>query len=386
MRKIPAFETCFAELIRIPSVSSIDPAHDQGNRAVVERLADYFTDLGLAVEIRPIPGKPDKFNLLATLGGAGEPAALVLAGHTDTVPFDARGWHTDPFKLTKKAERYYGLGVADMKGFFPIVLEALARLAGARLKRPLAVVATADEESSMAGARALLTEGRPPGRYCVIGEPTGLVPCHMHKGIIVETVRLTGQSGHSSDPALGQNALEGMHAVINALLAWRAELQRQYHQHDFKPPTPTMNLGRIRGGDSANRICAECELSLDLRILPGMSVAECRQRLHDTVRGAIAGKDLGLEFSSVFDGTPPMRTARDSEIVRISEKLSGHTARAVAYGTEGPFFNELGMETVILGPGDIEVAHRPNEYLPIDRIAPMIDIVTRLTRHFCEAG
>ena len=386
MRKIPAFETCFAELIGMPSVSSIDPAHDQGNRAVVERLADYFAGLGLAVEVKPIPGKPDKFNLLATLGGAGEPAALVLAGHTDTVPFDAEGWHTDPFKLTKKADRYYGLGVADMKGFFPIVLEALARLAGARLKRPLAVVATADEESSMAGARALLTEGRPPGRYCVIGEPTGLVPCHMHKGIIVETVRLTGQSGHSSDPALGQNALEGMHAVINALLAWRAELQRQYRNHDFKPSAPTMNLGRIRGGDSANRICAECELSLDLRILPGMSVAECRQRLHDTVRGAVAGKDLGLEFSSVFDGTPPMRTARDSEIVRISEKLSGHTARAVAYGTEGPFFNELGMETVILGPGDIEVAHRPNEYLPIDRIAPMIDIVTRLTRHFCGAG
>lgn len=386
MRKIPAFETCLAELIGIPSVSSIDPAHDQGNRAVVERLADYFAGLGLLTEVKPIPGKPDKFNLLATLGGAGEPAALVLAGHTDTVPFDAEGWHTDPFRLTKKADRYYGLGVADMKGFFPIVLEALARLAGARLKRPLAVVATADEESSMAGARALLAQRRPPGRYCVIGEPTGLVPCHMHKGIIVETVRLTGQSGHSSDPALGQNALEGMHAVINALLAWRAELQRQYHNHDFKPPAPTMNLGRIRGGDSANRICAECELSLDLRILPGMSVAECRQRLHDTVRGAVAGKALRLEFSSVFDGTPPMRTARDSEIVRISEKLSGHTARAVAYGTEGPFFNELGMETVILGPGDIEVAHRPNEYLPIDRIAPMIDIVTRLTRHFCGAG
>lgn len=386
MRKIPAFETCLAELIGMPSVSSIDPAHDQGNRAVVERLADYFAGLGLLTEVKPIPGRPDKFNLLATLGGAGEPAALVLAGHTDTVPFDALGWHTDPFKLTKKADRYYGLGVADMKGFFPIVLEALARLAGARLKRPLAVVATADEESSMAGARALLAESRPLGRYCVIGEPTGLVPCHMHKGIIVETVRLTGQSGHSSDPALGQNALEGMHAVINALLAWRAELQRQYHNHDFKPPAPTMNLGRIRGGDSANRICAECELSLDLRILPGMSVAECRQRLHDTVRGAVAGKDLRLEFSSVFDGTPPMRTARDSEIVRISEKLSGRAARAVAYGTEGPFFNELGMETVILGPGDIEVAHRPNEYLPIDRIAPMIDIVTRLTRHFCGAG
>ena len=386
MRKIPAFETCFAELIGMPSVSSIDPAHDQGNRAVVERLADYFAGLGLLTEVRPIPGRPDKFNLLATLGSAGEPAALVLAGHTDTVPFDAEGWHTDPFKLTKKGDRYYGLGVADMKGFFPIVLEALARLAGARLKRPLAVLATADEESSMAGARALLAEGRPLGRYCVIGEPTGLVPCHMHKGIIVETVRLTGQSGHSSDPALGQNALEGMHAVISALLAWRAELQRQYHNHDFKPPAPTMNLGRIRGGDSANRICAECELSLDLRILPGMSVTECRQRLHDTVRGAVAGRDLRLEFSSVFDGTPPMRTARDSEIVRISEKLSGHTARAVAYGTEGPFFNELGMETVILGPGDIEVAHRPNEYLPIDRIAPMIDIVTRLTRHFCGAG
>lgn len=385
MRKTPEFETCFAELIGTPSVSSIDPDHDQSNRAVVELLADYFSALGLEAELKPIAGKPDKFNLLATRGGAEAPAALVLAGHTDTVPFDAEGWHTDPFQLSKKADRYYGLGTADMKGFFPIVLEALERLADTRLTRPFAILATADEESSMAGARALLSEGRPPGRYCLIGEPTGLVPCHMHKGIIVETIRLTGRSGHSSDPTLGENALEGMNAVINALLEWRAELQRQYHHHDFKLPVPTMNLGRIRGGDSANRICAGCELSLDLRMLPGMSPAECKQRLHDTVSRAVAGGNLRLEFSSMFDGTPPMQTARDSEIVRLSEKLSGRAASAVAYGTEGPFFNALGMETVILGPGDIEVAHRPNEYLPISRIGPMVDILTRMLGHFCGA-
>ncbi len=384
MRKTPEFETCFAELIAIPSVSSIDPAHDQSNQAVVEVLADYFSGLGFAAGIKPIAGQPGKFNLLARRGSADEPAALVLSGHTDTVPFDAEGWDSDPFVLTKKAGRYYGLGTADMKSFFPIILEALERLTG-DLKKPLVVVATADEESSMAGARALLAEGRPPGRYCLIGEPTGLVPCHMHKGIIVETVYLKGHSGHSSNPALGKNALEGMNAVINALLAWRAELQRQYQNNDFKVPAPTLNLGRIQGGDSANRICAECELSLDLRMLPGMSLADCKQKLHDTVRRAIAGKNLELEFSSVFDGTPPMQTARESDIVRISEKLSGRAACAVAYGTEGPFFNQMGMETVILGPGDIEVAHRPNEYLPINRIEPMINILSRMLHHFCGA-
>jgi len=386
MRRTPEFEDCFAKLISLPSVSCIDPEHDQTNRGVIDALANWLDALGFACEIMPVSDKPEKCNLIARRGQTHDKGegGLVLSGHTDTVPYDANGWNTDPFKLTKVNDNYYGLGTADMKSFFPIIFETLERLSDIKFNRPITVVATADEESTMSGVRAIQLENSPLGRYCIIGEPTGLVPRHIHKGIIIETIHIQGRSGHSSDPTLGNSALEGMNDVMNALRQWRDKLQAEYQNQDFKIPVPTLNLGRIQGGDSANRICANCELSMDLRILPGMGLKALKEDMHRIVKETLAGSGLNVEFSAMFDGTPPMQTPVDSEIVKMSEKFTQARSSSVAFGTEGSFFNDMGLETVILGPGEIDVAHQPNEYLQIERIEPMITILSKMLNHFCE--
>ena len=237
----------------------------------------------------------------------------------------------------------------------------------------------------MAGARALAASGKSLGRYAVIGEPTGLKPINMHKGVILESIRLRGRSGHSSDPSLGVSALEGMQAVMSELLAWRDELQAENHNPLFKVPVPTLNLGRIQGGDNPNRICANCELHLDLRPLPGMALETLRAELQQRVKRALKGWTLDIEFDSLFCGMPAMHTDRTSEIVKVAEQLTGEYVGTVAFATEGPYLNQLGMESIILGPGDVEQAHQPDEYLPVDRLKPTVDLLTDLIKHFCAA-
>lgn len=380
---IPTLLGMMSELIGIPSVSSAHPHIDQGNRDVIERLAQWLQGLGLTVEILPLETHPDKANLIATLGSG--PGGLVLAGHTDTVPYDDTRWSHDPFRLTEADNRLYGLGTSDMKGFFPLAIEAARRFGADDLRRPLIILATADEESSMDGARALVKAGRPRARYAVIGEPTGLRPIRMHKGVMMERIRLIGRAGHSSDPALGVNALEGMNRVMTDLLEWRAFLQAKYRNPAFHVPVPTLNLGHIHGGDNPNRICGECELHLDLRPLPGMDLDELRATLCRRLERLLAGSGLTFEVEPLFRGVPPFETDAASEIVRTAERLTGHSAGAVAFGTEGPYLRQLGMETIILGPGDIAQAHQPDEYLALDRIRPTVELLTRLIEHFCAA-
>ena len=371
----------FAHLVALPSVSSVNPDLDQGNRAVVELLAGWLEDIGFAVELMPLASHPDKLNLIATLGRGTD--ALILSGHTDTVPYDASAWSSDPFTLTERDGRLYGLGSADMKCFFPLVMEVARELDPARLRHPLVVLATADEETSMSGAKALVAAGRRLGRYALIGEPTGLVPVNMHKGVMMERISLIGRSGHSSDPSLGVNALEGMHAVIGALLEWRGQMQGRFRNEAFRVPVPTLNLGRIHGGDNPNRICASCDLDIDLRLLPGMEPQALQEELRGLAADAVEGRGLRLELDALMEGVPPMLTPEQSAIVRACERLSGHAAGTVAFGTEGPFLNALGMDTVVLGPGDIEVAHQGDEYLPEARIEPMLAILRRLIGEFC---
>lgn len=370
-----------SELIACPSVSSVNPEFDQSNRTVIDKLANWFSGLGFEVETMRIADSPEKYNLIARLGhGEG---GLVLSGHTDTVPFNEEQWQQDPFRLTEKNGRLYGLGASDMKCFFPIIIEAMKKLDGVTLKQPLYILATADEESTMAGARALHDSGRQLGRHAVIGEPTGLVPIRMHKGVLMESITLTGKAGHSSNPALGNSALEGMHKVMTALLEWRQTLQQKYTNDSFHVPVPTLNFGSIRGGDNPNRICASCTMSIDVRLLPGMEVDSTRGELRETVRRSVAGSGLEVELHSLFGGIPPFRTSRDAEIVRVAESVCGQPCGTVTFGTEGPYLNDMGMETIILGPGNIDQAHQANEYIALDRIRPMEDIICRLIDHFC---
>jgi acetylornithine deacetylase len=378
---LPPFRTLLQRLIAEPSVSSVSPEWDQPNVRVVDLLQEWLHELGFRTEKLAIPGCPGKFNLVATLGRG--PGGLVLSGHTDTVPCDPSRWSSDPFELTERDDRLYGLGTCDMKGFFAVVLEAIRELDARRLQRPLVVLATADEESTMCGARALLQAQRRLGRHAVIGEPTGVKPVRMHKGIAMEAIRVVGQAGHSSDPSLGRNALEGMVRVLNEILAWREALQARHRNPSFEVEVPTVNLGHIHGGDNPNRICGQCELHIDVRPLPGMDLDELREELQQRLRHVLENSGLTLEMRPLFSGIPAMETPAGAQIVQAAERLTGHPAQAAAYATEGPLLNALGMETVILGPGSIEQAHQPNEFLALEQARAGIRIVRELVTRFC---
>jgi acetylornithine deacetylase len=372
-----------AGLIQAPSVSSVTPEFDMSNRTAAERIAGWLDAAGFKVQLQEIPGHPGKVNVIGVLGRG--PGGLVLAGHMDTVPYDHGRWASDPFTLTERDGNYYGLGISDMKGFIAIAVEAAAKHRAGELKQPLIVIATADEESSMCGGRALSEANLPQARYAIIGEPTSLKPVHMHKGILMEAVKVVGHSGHSSDPSLGKNALEGMHQAIAGLLKYRGELQHKHHDAHFKVPTPTLNLGHIKGGDNPNRICPDCELHFDIRILPGMSVEAVRKEARERLTAVLDGSGFGVEFRSLFSGTDPLMTPGTSELVKAAEQLTGHASEAVAFATEGPFLQKLGMQTVILGPGDIRVAHQPNESLPLASVEPTLHILEQFIQRFCIA-
>jgi len=379
MSNPPALADMIRQLIATPSISSVSPEFDQSNLHVISLLADWCETLGFNTEIQTVNER--KANLIATLGrGDG---GLILSGHTDTVPYDDGKWQTDPFKLTEMNNRFHGLGTADMKSFLALSLETIQRVDLNKLKAPLILLATADEESSMSGAKALVAAGKPKARYAVIGEPTSMRPIRMHKGILMEAIHIQGQSGHSSDPGLGNNAMEGMHRVMQAIIDWRSELQKKHINMAFAIPVPTINLGHIHGGDNPNRICANCELHIDLRPLPGMSIDELRAELN--YRATEAVKDSGLQLSTrpLFSGIPAMETPANAELVRMTEHLTGHPSEAVAFGTEAPYLQQLGSEVIVLGPGSIDQAHQPNEYLPMEQINPMLNILEQLIVHYC---
>lgn len=381
---IPDLKEQLRQLVASPSISATDPALDMGNRPVVELLAAWLETLGFKVELLPLGDNPLKANMIATLGGSTNGSGgLILSGHTDTVPYDEGRWQSDPFKLQERSDRLYGLGTSDMKGFFPLAIEAAKSFAGKPLRHPLTILATADEETSMAGARALVKAGRPNGRYAVIGEPTGLRPVRMHKGVMMEAVRIIGQSGHSSNPNLGASALEAMYSVIGELMTLRTEWQQKYNNPGFAVPVPTMNLGCIHGGDNPNRICGSTELQFDVRPLPGMQLTDLRAELNKRLATCIDNDRIHLEMISLFPGTEPFEQEESSELVQVAEKFSGYNAESVAFGTEAPYLKSMNIDTIVLGPGDIDQAHQPDEYLGLERINPMVDILRSLIARFC---
>jgi acetylornithine deacetylase len=333
----------------------------------------------------PLPNRPDKANLIATLGGeiSDGMGGLVLAGHTDTVPFDEALWQSDPFTIKDHQDRYYGLGSCDMKGFFPVAIEAAATFAKQRLSAPLTIVATSDEESSMAGSRYLLECGRPKADYAIIGEPTAMQPIFAHKGISMMTIKLEGASGHSSDPSLGANALDAMHCVMSELIALREELAASHQNDAFAVNVPTMNLGCMRAGDNPNRICGHAALQIDLRLLPGMDSEAIHEALERRIKAVVANTGVSLQLHKAYPPIPPFQSNPDGELLGTLSRLSGNQPGTVAFGTEAHFMQTLGMETVVWGPGSIDQAHQPNEYLDKAQLAPATDALRHVIQKFC---
>ena len=378
---LPTFREMLGTLIAEPSVSCTCADVDQSNLRVVEHLAGWLEDLGASVEMMLLPGVAGKANLIATFG-AGE-GGLVLAGHTDTVPFDEAAWRQDPFAMTERDDRFYGLGACDMKGFFPVALSAAAAFAGRKLRAPLVLAATCDEESSMAGGRFLMESGKPRAAAAIIGEPTGLQPIHAHKGFMLISIQLEGAAGHSSNPALGRNALDAMHSVMTELMRFRGALAREHRSPLFEIEVPTLNLGCLRAGDNPNRICGHAELQIDLRLLPGMDSGRVLERLRTRVEAVATAAGTPATITPLHPPVPAFETAQDGRLVQLLSGLSGNAPGSVSFGTEAHFYQCLGLETVVFGPGSIDQAHQPNEFLAHKQVAPAQSALEQAIAHYC---
>ncbi|HEQ3516026.1 acetylornithine deacetylase [Vibrio cholerae] len=375
---LPSFLEVYEGLISTSSISSTDARWDEGNEQVIAKLADWLSALGFSIQIEQVA--PNKQNLIAKLG-SGE-GGLLLAGHSDTVPFDEGRWNYNPHALTQVNNRFYGLGTADMKGFFAFIYEAVKNVDWSKQTKPLYVLATCDEETTMLGARHF-TENAPfKPDYCIIGEPTSLVPIRAHKGHVANAIRVTGKSGHSSNPALGVNAIEIMHEVLFALMQLRDRLIKEYHHPGFEIPTPTLNLGHIHGGDSPNRICGCCELHYDVRPLPGISLDGLDNLMRDALREVQQKWPGRIELIPLHDPIPGYECAHDHPFIHGISEICEQEAQTVNYCTEAPFLQQI-CPTLVLGPGSIDQAHQPDEFLAFEFIDPTVRVLSRAMQKYC---
>ncbi|MEF3020800.1 acetylornithine deacetylase [Vibrio mimicus] len=375
---LPSFLEVYEGLISTSSISSTDARWDEGNEQVIAKLADWLSALGFAIQIEQVA--PNKQNLIAKLG-SGE-GGLLLAGHSDTVPFDEGRWNYNPHALTQANNRFYGLGTADMKGFFAFIYEAVKKVDWSKQTKPLYVLATCDEETTMLGARHF-TENAPfKPDYCIIGEPTSLVPIRAHKGHVANAIRVTGKSGHSSNPALGVNAIEIMHEVLFALMQLRDRLIKEYHHPGFEIPTPTLNLGHIHGGDSPNRICGCCELHYDVRPLPGISLDGLDNLMRDALNEVQQKWPGRIELIPLHDPIPGYECAHDHPFIHGISEICEQEAQTVNYCTEAPFLQQV-CPTLVLGPGSIDQAHQPDEFLAFEFIDPTVRVLSRAMQKYC---
>ena len=389
MSSLPNFIQSLTQLIACPSISSTQASWDQGNLEVIQLLGTWFEQLGFSIDIQKVPSPhkstDNKYNLLAKLG-SGE-GGLLLAGHSDTVPFDESRWESDPMGVVDKDDKFYGLGTCDMKGFFAFILQACKGLDAKQLKKPLYVLATADEETTMAGARFFAKSQAVKPDVAIIGEPTNLVPVMMHKGHMTHRISVQGKSGHSSKPSLGVNAIEIMYEVIGKLINLQKQFDLNYKNEAFDVPAPTLNMGAIKGGDNANRICGHCDLDLDFRSLPGMSDDEILHWLSESLK-LLAEKYPGrISFKELHSSSPSFEQEKHTDhekcFVSIAEEISGHKCCAVNYATEAPFIQQLGCQTIVLGPGSINQAHQPNEFLAHSEIDKTDQLLVSMIQRYC---
>lgn len=384
MASLPTLDTMVDELIGTPSVSSTDPAIDQSNAPLIHKLAGWSEDAGFAPQVNELVASSahaKKLNLVA-VRGEGE-GGLVLSGHTDTVPWDESRWQSNPFVASRRDGRIYGLGSADMKSFLALALCASERISDAELCAPLVIVGTADEECTMGGARLLEATGGVPASRVIIGEPTSLRPVYMHKGFAAERVALIGRSGHSSDPKLGNSVAEGIALVLEELLRTRDALAKEHNNPAFAVSHPTLNIGRIAGGDAPNRILGSCELLYDLRVLPGMDADRLRTGIRDRLSERLARLGYTLDFEALAETVPAFEGSAEVELVQSLCACAHKSPTAVAFATEAPFFASLGKETVVWGPGSIDVAHQPNEYIEEQELHSTVDHLETLIRRYC---
>lgn len=328
-----------------------------------------------------------KSNLMATIGPPIE-GGVVLSGHTDVVPVDGQAWSSDPFKLTLRDGRYYGRGTCDMKGFLALALAAVPELAAGRARRPVHLAFSYDEEIGCLGAPAMIdviARETPKPALVVVGEPTDMVAVNGHKGIATFTVTVRGREAHSSQTQLGVSAIMEAVPLMASLVELGARLEAEADPASpFTPKGATLTIGVIHGGTAGNILARECQFLFDLRCPPGLDPSRLLLPFYAQVealdralkaRAPEAGVTLHRRSS-----TPPLSPEPNGVAEAFARRLAGDNGppRAVAFAAEAGQFQQAGFSTVICGPGSIEQAHQPNEFVEASQMERGAGFMRRL--------
>jgi acetylornithine deacetylase len=365
-------EETLQQLVAIDSVSS------RSNAETISLLETRCEAHGFNVKrFRHLDAGIEKFNLVALAGtdfNNDLAVELALVGHTDTVPYDST-W-TDALRLTKNGGKLFGRGACDTKAFIAATLTAVESVDLTKLRKPLALVFTADEEIGCLGAKRL-ADARPfDARYAIVGEPTSLQPMRAGKGYCLAEIIVRGREAHSAYPHLGVSAIFRAARLIKRIERIADELKTD-QRDGFDPPYTTLNVGLIEGGSAKNVVAGECRFTLEWRMIPGQQsdhVLKLVRRAVDDLQRDDAGFICEIDAARADES---FETRVDSALVQFLEESSGKSAGTVAFGTEAPSMIALGAEAVVFGPGDIRVAHRTGEFVPVDELNECVQIYRR---------
>jgi acetylornithine deacetylase len=365
---------------------SFDTTSRNSNLALIGFVRGYLDSFGVTYRLSP-DAASEKANLHAIIGPQAA-GGLALSGHVDTVPVDGQAWTSDPFALRHHDGKLFARGSCDMKGFIAACLAAVPDFQALRLVRPLHLFISYDEEVGCWGARHLIQDLHESGLrpdVCVVGEPSGMKPILAHKGKFNLDVTVRGLGGHSSEPSKGVNAVQAAGEAI----AWVAREARRLaaegpFEDGFDPPHTTIHAGTMEGGTILNIIPQHAAFTMEWRFIPGDSphrhLERMRAWISETIEPAMKAvhPECGFIYNIALE-MPGMELAPDHPLATVVKQVAGtNGAGKVAYGTEGGFFEEAGIPTIICGPGHIEQAHQPDEWIAESELAACDRFIRRL--------
>ncbi len=328
----------------------------------------------------------NKANLWARIG-PDVAGGIVLSGHSDVVPVDGQPWSTPPFELTEKDGKLFGRGSCDMKGFLALALAFAPEMAAADLKKPFYIAISYDEEIGCAGVLSMIDElvsleSKPS--ICWVGEPTLWGVVTGHKGICNHEVVVTGMEMHSSLPHLGASAIHEALEIMGVLRDTAKWLKETAPSESlFEPPHATLTIGVVEGGTAANIIARECRFLFDLRSPPGVDAAQTLIPFYEKVEEVDARlkafhPSCGVEVVKLSDA-PPLGTEEDGPAELLARSLTGdNQTRLVGYCAEAGQFQNAGLSTIVCGPGSIEQAHQPDEFVAVSELETGIGIMKKM--------
>ena len=373
-------------LVGFPTVSR------DSNLELIHYVRDRLAELGAQSRLT-YNDERSKANLFATLGPQGVPG-IVLSGHTDVVPVDGQAWDTDPFKVVEKDGKLYGRGTSDMKSFVAVVLALAPEFARRGLKTPLHFAFSFDEEVGCIGVGRLISDLAQAGirpQSCIVGEPTLMRPVIAHKGKRGFRCSVRGLACHSAYAPHGVNAVEAAAEAV-AYLKSMARRHRDQGPYDrgFDVAHTTVHTGVMRGGTALNIVPHECTFDFEFRHLPGDNpdalLEEFKAFLDTRLVPEMHAVDPATGFTlTPLSALPALDNGPEVEVVGLAQELSGnHDIGKVSFGTEGSQFQRAGIPTVVCGPGSIEQAHKPNEYVAIEQVAKCEQFIRRLMDRVCK--